>query len=162
MVINQEFAFRNVLFFKSVGWSDSSLIYVNVFHGSTWFCILVQFVVCSSVFALSNMLINDDEPELAAHPSMSFMVMYNALMLQGTPHAPNMISKRIIFFFMTLSGLVIFSSYSACLASFLAEKRETLPFTSKESLLAQNNFYILATEGTAYHELLKVTQNGWL
>ena len=68
---------------------------------------------------------------------------------QGATWSPPYSSSRIIYCFYTLGWLILVSTYTAYLVSFLSVKKEVVPFTTM-SELAANNEYNLGTTGGAY------------
>ncbi len=88
--------------------------------------------------------------------SNSFFVAIHGLMLQGCPTEPAMLSTRIIFLAMFLSGIVLYVAYSACLTSFLAVKRFHLPFIDMHTLYHDSDYWIMSVKGSPTLQRLKV------
>ncbi len=131
--------------------------YLSPFNNGIWVCCVLAFSVCSIVFYVTWKYGNASYEE-ANKPSASFSILLSAYAIsqQGSPFEPDNVSSRITFFCTYLTGLILFSSYSACLTSFLAVKKDTFPFFSDASLYYNSEFDIVTRGGSSFANMYKV------
>jgi hypothetical protein len=151
--------YRNQLIINDPGKSNGLMTYILPFSSDMWLVIFVTIIICSVILAVTYLYAPDTHGPFDI--SHIVMIILNGLLLQGTPFEPNKISSRIAFYVVFMLGLILYAGYSACLTSFLAVKKITLPFNDIESLLYESDFNITTVNGSAYQHMFQVNKN-WL
>jgi hypothetical protein len=151
--------YRNQLIIVTPGHSNGLMTYISPFSSDMWLAIFVMIIICSLILALTSLC----APDTSEHFDITHIVMIilNGLLLQGTPFEPKKNSSKIAFYVVFMFGLFLYAGYSACLTSFLAVKKITLPFQDVESLLYESDFNITTVSGSAYEDMFRVNKN-WL
>ena len=149
---------RNLLYIRNdmMGNAETFLTFIAPLHPHMWLCIFFTLVVCTLIYALTakfgRYLKEDHNFDL----SLSAMVVIHGIISQGAPYEPQKMSTRVVFLSIFLVGLIIYSSYSACLTSFLAVKRFNLPFIDAKSMMDKSDYKFLTVAGTFYVDVFKV------
>ncbi|KAF2363864.1 Ionotropic glutamate receptor [Trinorchestia longiramus] len=86
----------------------------------------------------------------------SCFVTWTAFMQQGYPHPPRGGALRVLFLLNYILGLLLLTSYSAMLVSFLTVVDSTLPFTSLQSLADHGGYKLGILNASSYSEFMKV------
>ncbi len=87
---------------------------------------------------------------------LSTLIIAHGMLLQSTPEEPLKLSLRIAMLTIFLAGLIILTSYSACLTSFLAVQVQTFPFVDDETLYHDSTYDILTLDGSGNVDHYKV------
>ena len=136
------------LYYKDHNSGVDWLTYLYPFDGFMWLCLILTMTVCgiAHMFAERNgrLAKGDDTFKL-------YNFLWNAVhgsFCQGSPEEPSTISSSIIFLTMFTTGLVIWSSYSAALTSFLTVKLSSPPFTNLETMVEMTSYNIVTVHGS--------------
>ncbi len=130
--------------------------FVKPFEDLSWLsCILTYFVI-AWILTLTYHYGQIVEEDYAYDIKLSSMISVHVMFLQGAPYEPRKCSSRIVFFAAFLAAVVLFASYSACLTSFLAVKRDTFPFSDDESLLTKSDYDIITLKGSLVTDIYNV------
>ena len=65
-------------------------------------------------------------------------------------------STRIIFWFIFISGVILFQNFSASYTSFLSVVKQAKPFDNLKELYDKNEFTVGTPEGWATKDIMKV------
>ena len=120
------------MFIKYPGREASWTTYISPFHNSLWISLFIflPFVV----LLLSSTYYFGPEQEPFTFQN-TCLIIWGSQFAQGSWLDPKCISSKIIFFTSFIFGVVLYTSYSAKLISFLTVIKLTLPFTSMEEIL---------------------------
>jgi hypothetical protein len=87
---------------------------------------------------------------------MSFIILIHGALAQGSPFEPKSLANRIVFLAIYILGLLMIVSYSACLTSILAVRRDEFPFTDSYSMYHKSDYNLLAIHGSTLQHRLQV------
>ncbi len=141
------------------GGGDGWTTFINPFENAMWLCVALTYILVASLLAMTyhfgQYLIEDHQFDLR----LSSLVSVHSLFMQGAPYEPKKMSSRIVFLCAFITAVVLYASYSACLTSFLAVKRDKYPFWDDESLMSHNSYKMMSMAGTMVNDIYKVSLN---
>ncbi len=80
----------------------------------------------------------------------------HGLFMQGSPIEPLSVSARVAFWFLFITGRLLWASHSATLSSLLAVKIDKPPFLSLSGMLRDTNYNVMFLQGDGELEQFKV------
>ena len=148
--------FRNALYVEMQGHRESLMTYIEPFQHYTWAVGLALFATSAIILGVTMWGSNHEKGKLLSNVATAFMIAMSSIVMQGTPEDPRRTSSKVVFFSMFLTAVLMYSTYSACLTSFLAVTSRKLPFTDERSLVEQTDYKILTLSGSTFEELFQV------
>ncbi len=149
---------RNSLYVKAFGMGGSSA-YIYPFTTNTWIATFVTFLLTAMVLSLTMKYGWNEDVIKGSEFSSSFLIVYQSLVLQGTPDEPTKGTSRLVFISAFLGGIVLYTAYSAALTSMLAIKTTKLPFLDERSMVDHSSYDILTMKGTLFDAKYEVRSN---
>ena len=139
------------MFIKYPGREASWTTYVQSFDVSLWVALI--FLLVLMVFCLSSTYLIG--PEMKRNPNSfdfwtTMIIIFGSQVCQGSSLDPKSLLSKIVFFISFLFGLIIYTSFSAKLISYLTVVKVTLPFLSLHGI--QKTAYALS----GAHRLLTI------
>ncbi|XP_058796120.1 LOW QUALITY PROTEIN: probable glutamate receptor [Phymastichus coffea] len=153
---------------SAIMWST----YVQVFDTRIWKFTLVLAIVCSVVISL--MAAKVEQKQVLTVAVDTWFYVWGIQCQQGFPgngtpfqlncqspinasvsQFPTASSLRIAFMSIMITSMVIYSSYSATLTSYLALFVPSLPFNSEPEFLLNAAYNLSVVRGSVYHDILE-------
>ena len=133
------------MFIKYPGREASWMTYINPFNFLLWISLIFFLSLVVLLLSLTYYLGPEKEPFNLLNSSL---IIWGSQIAQGSWLDPKCFSSKIIFFISFTFGVILYTSHSAKLISFLAVIKVTLPFTSIEEIF-QTDYAIGSVSGSA-------------
>ena len=148
------------MFIKYPGREPSWTTFIEPFHFSLWISLfgaifILQFALLITYYVGVEKSLN---PESFTMRNALFTV-WGSVILQGSIFDPKSFASKIIFWMNFMFGVILVTSYSAQLISYLAVQKFPLPFKNMEEIFA-TEFTIGTRKGTAEHDSFKLAPKG--
>ena len=112
------------------GQETNWLTFILPFSYSLWLGLLGLFSTLSAFLAASYKLGPKRKLNPNSVPGSTLLVVWGSWIAQGSWLDPKSIASRIVFLVSFLCGVLIYTTYSAKVISFLSVTKATLPFSN--------------------------------
>ncbi|XP_021929135.1 uncharacterized protein LOC110834355 isoform X2 [Zootermopsis nevadensis] len=121
-------------------------------------CLTVVFLVAASVMLAFSYRWSHQEGPVALTLQDALLVVYGALLQQGSERAPKSWAARLVLWVSLTFGVLLYTAYSATLISSLAVQRSQYPFLSLEQLL-ESPFCVCVVRNSTADAVLRRSQD---
>ena len=148
------------MFIKYPGREPSWTTFIEPFHFSLWFSLfglimIIQFALLATYYLGVEKILNPNSFTI----KNALFTVWGSCMYQGSAFDPKSLASKIVFWINFTFGVVLVTSYSAQLISFLSVQKFPLPFTKMEEIF--NTEYKIGTRrGTAEHDSFRNAPEG--
>ncbi|XP_014219327.1 glutamate receptor ionotropic, kainate 5-like [Copidosoma floridanum] len=132
--------------------------YFKVYHINVWLSIKFTYIMASLVVTILRLIIKGKSLPYG-HVSENFLSIWGILWQQGLPELPKETSVRIAYYVVLLEAALLTAIYSACLISYLAVTRPSLPFSDLKGLANDGSYKVLTLRESADYEFFQTSTN---
>ena len=148
------------MFIKYPGREPSWTTFIEPFHFSLWFSlfgliIILQLTLLSTYYLGVEKTLNPDSFTI----KNALFTVWGSCIYQGSTFDPKSLASKIVFWINFVFGVVVVTSYSAQLISFLSVQKFSYPFTKMEEIF-DTEFTIGTRKGTAEHDSFRRSPKG--